>query len=495
MDNSSRVMVNTAAQYGRTVINLCLSLVSARLILGALGVSDYGIYTLIAGIISLLSFVINALVVTTQRFLSFYSGKGDQGKVREMFANSLFIHILMALLFGTVFELLGNTLFDGFFNISPDRIDAAETVYHIVTVNVMLSFVTAPFRALLIAHENIVFISAVDVLDAVMRLVIAILITHCESDRLVVYALFLCGISLMNFLVYAFYDLRKYDECVIPRRSMINAETIREMGGFAGWTIYSIFCITGRTQGVAVIINKFFSVAVNAAYGVGMQVNAAIAFLSQSVVNAINPQIMKAEGAGDRRRMIRLSEIESKLCFMLLSMFLIPCIFEMPALLNIWLGKVPEYSVYFCRGLLLASVVDQLTIGLGAANQAIGKIRAYSLTVNTIKFLTIPVIIICLLLTHNIYIVMSAYVLFELICAVVRLFFLKKTAGLSIREFTVNVFMKEALPLMFLVAYCASVCLNSREGLSLLFSRLHSYMQRQYISSVSVLMRRRYLMG
>ena len=459
MDNSSRVMVNTAAQYGRTVINLCLSLVSARLILGALGVSDYGIYTLIAGIISLLSFVINALVVTTQRFLSFYSGKGDQGKVREMFANSLFIHILMALLFGTVFELLGNTLFDGFFNISPDRIDAAETVYHIVTVNVMLSFVTAPFRALLIAHENIVFISAVDVLDAVMRLVIAILITHCESDRLVVYALFLCGISLMNFLVYAFYDLRKYDECVIPRRSMINAETIREMGGFAGWTIYSIFCITGRTQGVAVIINKFFSVAVNAAYGVGMQVNAAIAFLSQSVVNAINPQIMKAEGAGDRRRMIRLSEIESKLCFMLLSMFLIPCIFEMPALLNIWLGKVPEYSVYFCRGLLLASVVDQLTIGLGAANQAIGKIRAYSLTVNTIKFLTIPVIIICLLLTHNIYIVMSAYVLFELICAVVRLFFLKKTAGLSIREFTVNVFMKEALPLMFLVAYCASVVL------------------------------------
>ncbi|MBQ2372890.1 MAG: hypothetical protein II289_06925, partial [Bacteroidales bacterium] len=171
MDNSSRVMVNTAAQYGRTVINLCLSLVSARLILGALGVSDYGIYTLIAGIISLLSFVINALVVTTQRFLSFYSGKGDQGKVREMFANSLFIHFIMALLFGTVFELLGNTLFDGFFNISPDRIDAAKTVYHIVTVNVMLSFVTAPFRALLIAHENIVFISAVDVLDAVMRLV------------------------------------------------------------------------------------------------------------------------------------------------------------------------------------------------------------------------------------------------------------------------------------------------------------------------------------
>ena len=129
--------------------------------------------------------------------------------------------------------------------------------------------------------------------------------------------------------------------------------------------------------------------------------------------------------------MLRLSEIESKLCFFLLSMFLVPCLFEMPALLKIWLGNVPEYSVYFCRGLLLASIVDQLTIGLGAANQAIGNIRSYSLTVNTIKFMTIPVVIGLLFLTDDIFVVMTVYVLFELICAVVRLFFLKRTAGLS----------------------------------------------------------------
>lgn len=457
MDSSSRVILNTGAQYARTVINLLLSLISARLILGALGVDDYGIYTLIAGVVSLLSFVINALVVTTQRFLSFHSGRGKPEEVRRMFATSLAVHVLMALFFGVIFELAGFFFFDSLFNIAPDRLAAANVVFHIVTVNVMLSFVTAPFRALLIAHENIVYISIVDVLDAVLRLAVAIALTYSASDRLILYSILLCGISLFNLIVYMAYDFRKYEECVLPRRRYFSAEAVKEMGGFAGWTIYSIFCITGRTQGVAVVINRFFSVAVNAAYGVGMQVNNAIAFLSQSVVNALNPQIMKAEGAGDRKKMLRLSEIESKLCFFLLSMFLVPCLFEMPALLKIWLGNVPEYSVYFCRGLLLASIVDQLTIGLGAANQAIGNIRSYSLTVNTIKFMTIPVVIGLLFLTDDIFVVMTVYVLFELICAVVRLFFLKRTAGLSLGSFFRNVFQKEIIPLAVLVGYCAFI--------------------------------------
>ena len=457
MNNSSRVILNTGAQYMRTVINMCLSLISARIILSALGQFDYGIYSLIAGVISLLSFVINALVVTTQRYLSFYSGKNQPDKVKQVFANSVFIHVVLAFLCGLIFELIGNFLFNGFFNISPERIPAARIVYHIVTVNVMLGFITSPFRALLIANENIVFISFVDVIDGVLRLVIALIISASQSDRLIIYALLLGSVSLMNFIVYMVYDKFKYSECVFPRRKYLSLEVMKEMGGFAGWTVYSIFCITGRTQGVAIILNKFFSVVVNTAYGIGMQVNAAIAFLSQSVVNAINPQIMKAEGVGDRKKMLRLAEIESKMCFLLLSMFLVPCIFEMPALLDIWLGEVPQYSVYFCRGLLAVTLIDQLTIGLGAANQAIGKIKTYSLTVNTIKFLTIPVIVAILLISKNIYLVMYVYALFEFICAMVRLIFLKRTAGLSIVDFTRRVFVKELLPILVLLIYCWSV--------------------------------------
>ena len=456
MKGSDRVIVNTAAQYIRSAVNLCLSLVSARLILNALGIEDYGIYSLVASTVTLLSFIINAMVVTTQRFLSFYTGKNQPDKLKQIFANSIVVHVAMAIILSVLFEVAGLFLFDGFFNIAEARIDAARTVFHIVTFNVLLSFITAPFKALLTARENIVYISVIEVLDAVLRLVIALLLTTCTYDRLIVYAGMLCGVSFLNLLMYAVYDARVYEECVRPKRHMISREIIKEMGGFATWTIYSIFCITGRTQGVAIIINRFFGVVMNAAYGIGMQVHNSVAFLSQSVANAVNPQIMKAEGAGDRTKMLRLSEVESKLCFMLLSMFLVPCVAEMPALLKVWLGEAPQFSVYFCRGLLIATLLDQLTIGLGAANQAVGKIRNYSLTVNTIKLLTIPVVVMALYFSRNHRLIMVIYVLFEFICAMTRLYFLKRTAGLSVSSFVKKVFLRELPPMMVLISYCAA---------------------------------------
>ncbi len=401
MDNAQRVVINTLAQYIRTAINLCLSLYSTRLVLSALGVDDYGIYTLIAGVVSLLAFVVNAMVVTTQRYMSFYNGKGDVEKLKEIFTNSVFIHILLGIIVALIIEGVGIFLFDGFFNIEPSRIDAAKIVYHCVTIMLVLSFLTAPFRALLISHENIVFISIIDVLDGILRVAIAVAISSVSVDRLIIYAELLCLIQLLNFLAFSIYDKRNYEECVLPRVKDVKINYLREISSFAGWTIYSVGCIAGRTQGVSIILNKFFSVAVNAAFGVALHVSGALSFLSHSVINAMNPQIMKAEGAGNRERMLRLAEMESKFCFLLIGMIVIPCIFEMPGLLSIWLKEVPEYAVLFCRFILLTSMVDQLTIGLGAANQAIGDIRNYSITVNSIKLLTLVPILIYWFISSN----------------------------------------------------------------------------------------------
>lgn len=448
MNNAERVIVNTSAQYIRTIINLCLSLYSTRLILIALGVGDYGIYVLVAGTISLLSFVVNALVVTTQRYMSFYKGKNEFEKLKEVFCNSMFIHLTMGVVVALIIEIIGMFLFDSFFNITLDRTSAAKFVFHCVTLMFLLSFLTAPFRALLISHENIVYISFIDVLDGFLKLFIALVIASAQIERLKLYAGLLCVIQVFNFFALSIYDGIKYKECVFPRFRLFSVRYIKEIFTFASWTIYSVGCIVGRTQGVSLILNKFFSVAVNAAYGVALQVNGALSFLSQSVMNAMNPQIVKAEGAGDRNRMLRLAEIESKFCFLLISMIVIPCIFEMPAILELWLSEVPEHTVMFCRFIVLSSMIDQLTIGLGTANQAIGKIREYSLAVNTVKVISLLPIVVVLFVKKNLIFVMSIYALFELLCAILRLVFLKKTAGLSIIGYVRKVFLLEVVPVL-----------------------------------------------
>lgn len=460
MNNANRVIVNTAAQYIKTIANLCLSFYSTRLLLSSLGVADYGIYTLIAGVVYLLSFVINALVVTTQRYMSYYCGKGSIEKQKEVFSNSLIIHLVLGFAVAVIVEVIGLFLFDGFLNVSIDRIHAAKMVYHSVVLMLALSFFSAPFRALLISHENIVYVSLIDIIDGILKVLIVLIVAALDVDKLILYAALLCIIQVFEFLAFAIYDSRSYEECIFPRKTYFNKNYVKDISSFAGWTIYSVGCITGRSQGVSIILNKFIGVVANAAYGVALQINGAMSFLSQSLLNALNPQIMKAEGAGERAKMLRLSEIESKFCFLLISMVAVPCIFEMDNLLSLWLTDVPSGAAMFCRFVLIATLIDQLTIGLASANQAIGKIKSYSLTINSIKLLTLVPFALCLYMGCSVFVAMIVYVAAELLGTIMRLFFLKVTAGLSINEFINRVLSRELLPIIVVILtsyFCVTV--------------------------------------
>lgn len=452
MTNSQRIIVNTAAQYTRTIINVCLSLYSTRLILAALGQSDYGIYSVVAGVVAMLSFITNALVVTTQRFLSFNHGKGDKDKIYQIFGNSVLLHLLIGAILVVILASLTHPVTHHFLNIDTARLNAASIVYMATILMLLLTFITAPFRALFIARENIVYISVVDILDGVFKVLAAILLASISSyDRLILYAALMTGISVFNLLAFSIYAFTHYEECHLPKLNEWNKEYIHELSGFAGWTVYSTGCIIARTQGLSVILNRTFGTMVNAAYGIALNVTSAVHFLAQSVTNAINPQIVKAEGRGDHQKMVSLSESVSKYATLLISMVAIPVIAEMDAILSWWLTEVPENAVMFCRFVIAASIVDQLTIGLGCANQAIGKIRTYSIVINTIKVLTLPAAWGCLKVGLPVVSTMWCYIGFEFICAMARLPFLKVTAGISMRIFILHVFMRILCPIIVLV--------------------------------------------
>ncbi len=455
MSPTKRIVINTLAQHIRSVINICLALYSTRLVLLALGKSDYGVFSLVAGVVAMLGFLTNAMVVTTQRQLSFLHGKGDLNHVRRMFSNSLLLHLLFGLIIVIILCAIEPLLFNGFLKIDAARTPTATKVYCLVILSLFITFLTAPYRALFIARENIVYISIVDVLDGIFKLVFAIWLLSYGADRLIAYAWITVGIMAFNYLAFALWARVHFEECVLlPRRADICRHDMKQLTGFAGWTIYSMGCIIGRTQGVAIILNRFFGSVINAAYGITQHVSGAVMFVSQSISNAISPQLIKAEGRGDRQHMLRLAEALSKYSFLLLSIIVIPLIFEMPAVLKLWLHDVPENTVMLCRFILVTSLCDQTTIGLGTANQAIGRIRNYSLVVNTIKVLTLPVFWFILARGHSATAAMWSYLIFECICAITRLPFLKYTAGLSILHFLKHVFLRLLMPTAALTLTC-----------------------------------------
>ena len=457
MTNSNRIIINTMAQYTRTIVNVCLSLYSTRLILSALGQSDYGIYSVVAGVIAMMSFITNALVVTTQRFLSIYHGKNDPQKIRQIFGNSMLLHILIASILGMVLFCLGSWITHDFLNIVVERQQAAWYVYNAAVVMLMLTFITAPIRALFIARENIVYISIVDVVDGILKLLIAIGLSHIAYDHLVSYSVLMAGITLVNLLAFSIYASAKFPEFHLPRLRDWDKQFIKELSHFAGWTTYSMGCIIGRNQGIAVVLNIFYGTIVNSAYGIAQQVLGAVQFISTSILNAMNPQIMKAEGSGDRSRMVRLCEYESKYAFLLLSLVAIPLIAEMDTVLHFWLGEVPEHAVMFCRFILAASLCDQISIGLTSANQAIGKIKIYNLVFYTLKLLVIILAWCCIKVGLPLVTIMWCYIGVELFTSLLRLPLMKRIAHIAILPFCKNVFMRIIIPLISMCGICAII--------------------------------------
>ena len=454
MTNSQRIIVNTIAQYTRTIINVCLSLYSTRLILSALGQNDFGIYSVVAGVVAMLSFVTNALVITTQRYLSFHHGKNDLNQVRKVFGNSWLLHLFIGLLITIILGTIGPWITQNFLNIEEVRRGAALVVYFAAVVMVLLTFITAPIRALFIARENIVYTSFIDVLDGVLKLLIAILLSKVTHDHLISYSVLLTCISIFNLLAFAIYAAIKFPEFHLPKLRELDKQYIKGLSDFAGWTIYSTGCIIARNQGISVVLNLFYGTIVNSAYGIAMQVSGAVQFVSTSIINAMNPQIMKAEGAGQRERMVRLCEFESKYAFLLLAMLVIPLIAEMEVILKFWLGDIPEHAVMFCRFILIAALCDQISIGWTSANQAIGKIRTYNIIFYTLKLLVIVIAWWSLKQGLPIVSVMWGYVSIELIGSFVRLPLMKQIANIPIIPFFKNVFLHVVGPVVIMVAIC-----------------------------------------
>lgn len=461
MEPTKRIILNTIVQYSRSLLNIFLSLFSTRYIVEALGKYDYGLYVVVGGVVALLGFITNALIITTQRFVSFFYGKNDLNQVKKIFANSLMLHIIFSLGLTGILLCLKDFFIYDFLSIPNGREDVASKIYFLTTGMLVITILIAPFKALFIARENIVYISIVEICDGFVKLAVALLVLSTDSDRLLLYAFLMLLIQLANLLAFSIYALWKYDEChIIAHRKEIDLQTIRQLMGFAGWSTYGMGAVVLRSQGIQVLLNRSFGTVINSAYGLALQIFGSVSFVATSILNAMNPQIMKAEGEGNRKKMLHLAEMESKYSSMLLILVIIPIIFETPGILSFWLKEVPEETSMFCQFILVSFIIDQLTYGLNTANQSTGKIKLYTLLMYTPKMLVIVPVYFLLSSGHTPTTVMCIYLASEILVSIARLPYIKYTCGLSILHYIKSVFVP-LLPLLVVQSLSALLCINN----------------------------------
>lgn len=432
MNQTNRIIVNTLAQYTKIICVIIITLYSTRIVLHELGSSDFGLYSLIGSVLAFLSFLNTTMIKSTQRFLSYYMGKGDRDYQRIVLSNSVLLNAILSLITCAVIIAIEPLVFNYFLNIDSDKIETAKSLYVLMCVSVFFTINASPFSAVFVAHENIVFSSIVYIIVAILRLFSALILCYISTDKLLWYGIFMCLISIFEFLLYYIVSVLKYVECRgILRIKSLEVTLIKSMLTFSFWNLYGTICVVGRNQGYAVIVNRFMGIIANAAYGIANQVSGQITNFVYSLSNAISPIITRSEGASDSRKMVSYSLASSKFSVLMFSVIAIPVLSEIEYILKIWLGRIPEYTVQFVVSIIIACMCDCYSVGLRTGIQAIGKIRNYSVCIYSIKIISIPMSIILLMIGIPNMFVFVPYIITELVASLMTILFFCKYSDIS----------------------------------------------------------------
>ena len=456
MQPSNRMMLNTMVMYTKYIINMVVVLFASRWVLLALGEEDFGIYNLVAGIIAMLMFLNITMASSTQRFLSYAVGTKDDNLIKETFKNSLIIHFFIGVVVFILFETIGLYSLHHILSVPEGKMSLAEFVLHCMSTSTFFTIVCVPFHAALLTHENILFISIIQVAHAVFKFIVAFILLYLSSDRLRIYAVSMMTLTILESLAFVYYVKKNYFEANISLKGWHNNNLMKKILAYSGWNLIGGISSVFRSQGVAMLLNSFFGVIINAAWGIAYQINGQLSFFSHAIVTATRPQIVKSEGGGNRERMLSLSMTTCKISFLLLSIFCIPLIIEMPYVLRIWLKVVPDYTTVFSRFILLLTLISQLSIGVSICVESVGNIKAMQIIVGGLHFLVIPVGFFLLRLGYQPYAVCIVMVLEEVLSFIFRIVIAHKTAGLPILFFM----KKIVLPSICCVISVSFLCLS-----------------------------------
>ena len=436
-ESSRRIARNTVLLYFRMLVMIVIGLISYRIILKALGVSDYGVYSAVGGVVTMAMLVMNTVSSAISRFVTVSLGEGDLGRLRKVIGTSLAIMAGFCLLIALLTETVGMWYLTTKMDIPLGRMEAARAVLHASAVVLVLQLLSIPFTADINAHEDMGAYAWLSILEAVLKLAVALLVWISPADKLVVYVWLLAAATLVSRGGYALYAFVKYPE---SRRLGISGPLVREMGSFAGWNFLGSGAYMLNTQGVNQLMNLFFGVGMNAARGVADKVEQVVRQFATNIALALNPALTKSYVDGRRDYAYDLACKGAKYYFWVLWVLAIPFFTDAETILRLWVGEVPDYAALFTRLTLLCFLIDFTPGTLNILEQAEGRIRKYYLVASCIAVLVFPITYVAFRLGAPAWIGYVTFVGVYVLKAVAMLLLVHRDTG-----FPIGMFLRKAV--------------------------------------------------
>lgn len=446
-ENTNRaIFLNSIVLYVKLFVTSFLGLLTTRFALQALGVDDFGLFSVVGSVISFITIANTIMISTSNRFMATTIGKGNENEINETFNVNVIIHIVIALTILMIAYPLGDWIIQNIINYDGD-VSLVLNVYHITIIGSVISVIGVPYNGLLIAKERFFVFSFTEILASIIKVVVCYLLTKHFHDKLSIYAMTICITTAFPTFVFVLY-CRKIFPKIVAIRVVRNWRPYREVLGFSFWVSYGAIASVGKSQGAALVVNMFFSTIMNTALGLANSVNGILLTFANNVTKSISPQIVKSFSAGNHERSEELVVLSSRITFFLMLLVSSPFMIAPAFIFKFWLGSVPPYVVTFTILMIVDALIGSLNAGIPELIFAIGKIKNYQLIINTIFLLSVIVAYLVLRNGAPAYFLMIIYIIFTVIALIVRQIVLNR-----LLKFNNKKLLKESyLPCLIIVA-------------------------------------------
>lgn len=438
LSNNRKLAKNAILLYIRMFVSMAIGFYTSRIVLQALGISDYGIYNLVGGLIIMINALTSALSGATSRFITYSMGEENQDAVSKAFSTAFIIHCSLALFFLLVAETVGLWFVNNHLVIEPSRMVAANWIYQSAIISTVLGITQVPYNAIITAHERFGVFAYIDILNSVLKLLIAFVVLYSVVDKLIEYSILYMLISAIVILFYRYYCVKHFRESLFVWRCDKNL--LKEMLSFSGWNLYGNMMLTISQQGQNVLLNRFFGTIINAASGIALQIQATLFAFIGNIAFAFRPQIVKEYAKNNNQRVNYLVFLASKFSAISTLLISVPVIFNMHYLMSLWLAKVPSGSVEICQLLLITNFFNSFNPSSYNAITATGKLKLVNILSGTFFLLQLPLIYIILHYTHSYYNVYLLGITIPIMTCIMYIYVLKKYVNIfNAKGFVVNI--------------------------------------------------------
>lgn len=451
--NSKRIAKNTLLLYFRMILIMVVSLYTSRIILNELGVEDFGIYNLVAGVVILFSFLSNAMITATQRYLSIAIGKKDEKYIQAVFSTSLLSHFFLIFFIFLAAETIGLWLINAKLEIPADRMSATNFVYQLAILTTCVNVIRIPYNASIIANERMSFFAYVSIVETFLKLAVVWALAITPGDKLVIYSFLLLLVAIVIDIAYWYYCQR----FLLANKFYLktNKKLFVELTSFSVWNLFGGLADIGYKQGTNIILNLFWGVSINAVLGITNQIRNALVPFIGNLQLAVNPQMVKSYALGDYEYFKILVYRISKYSYFLMLIIVFPIIFNIDLILELWLKNPPEHTAIFAILTSVYCLVDSLTGPLWAAMQAGGKIKRFQIVTGICLLLNLPVSYLFLMYGYAPSVVLIIQIVITGFTVGVRVLFVKYYLQFSIRNYVREVIF----PIVFVTALSLPIAL------------------------------------